>query len=108
MANLVLINILPKHVAVISIKLQNTIKKLHNTASSIAFIKKALFVNVIPVFAKVKGQFLNEENRITSSQGILKSHLTKHTQDLTTIYNDLYTVIGQVFGKAVTFNVTSL
>ena len=32
--------------AVISIKLQNTIKKLHNTASRIAFIKKALFVNV--------------------------------------------------------------
>ena len=43
MANLLLINILPKRVAVISIKLQNTIKKL-----------QALFVNVISVFAKVK------------------------------------------------------
>ena len=108
MANLLLINILPKRVAVISIKLQNTIKKLHNTASSIAFIKKALLVNVIPVLAKVKGRFLNEENRIISSQGILKSHLTKHIQDLynlTTIYNDLRTSlfadIGQVFGKAI-------
>ena len=42
MANLLLINILPKRVAVILIKLQNTIKKLHNTASSITFIKKVL------------------------------------------------------------------
>ena len=50
MANLSYYNILPKRVAVISIKLQNTIKKLHNTA--FAFIKKALFLHVIPVFAK--------------------------------------------------------
>ena len=54
MTNLLLINILPKHVAVISIKLKNTIKKLHNAASSIAFIKKALFVNIIPVLSKFK------------------------------------------------------
>ena len=47
-------NIVPKHVAVLSIKLQNTIKKLHNTESSVAFIKKALFINVIPVFTKIK------------------------------------------------------
>ena len=32
--------------------------------SSIALTKKALFVNVIPVFSKVKGQSLNEENCI--------------------------------------------
>ena len=113
MANLLLINFLRKRVAVISIKLQNTIEKLHNTASSITFTKKALFVNVIAVFAKVKGQFLNEENCIISSQGILKSNLTKHIQDLynlTTIYNDLktslFTGIGQAFGKAVIFNIT--
>ena len=62
---------------------------------------------------KLKGQFLNEENRIISSQGILKSHLTKHIQDLdniTTLYNDLrtslFTDIGQVFGKAIIFNIT--
>ena len=34
-------------VAVIMIKLQNIVKKLHNAASSIVFIYKALFVNVI-------------------------------------------------------------
>ena len=46
MTNLLLI-ILPKGIHVMSINLQNTIKKLHNIASSIAFIKKTLFVNVI-------------------------------------------------------------
>ena len=113
MVNLLLINIQPKHVAIISIKLQNTIKKLNNTASSMAFIKKALFVNVISVFAKVRGQFLNEENRTKSSQNILKSHLTKHIQDLynfSVIYDDLrislLSEIGHVFGKAIIFSIT--
>ena len=78
MSNRLIINILPKCVTIISTKLQNVIKKLHNAASSIAFFKKASFVNVMPVFAKVKGQFLNEENCTKSSQNILSSHLTKH------------------------------
>ena len=113
MANLLLINILPKHVAVTSTKLQNTIKKLHNTGSSIALIKKALFVHVLPVFEKVKGQFLNEENRAKSSENILKSHLTKHIKDLynfSTICCDLrtslFSEIGHVFGKANIFIIT--
>ena len=78
MSNQLTINIIPKRVTIILIKLQNAIKKLHNTAPSIAFIKKASFVNVMSVFAKVKGQFLNEENCTKSSQNILSSHLTKH------------------------------
>ena len=60
--NLLLINVLLKSVPVLSIKLQNTIKGLYNTASTITFIKKALFVNFISVFAKVKGKFSNEKN----------------------------------------------
>ena len=110
MANLILINVLPKDAAVILIKLQNTIKKLHNTASSIALLRKFY---VILVFAKVKGQFLNEENRIKSSDNILKSHLTKHIQDsynFSTIYNDLRTLLlsetGHVFGKTIIFRIT--
>ena len=78
MVNLLLINIIPKCVAVISIKLQIYHQKLHNTASSIAFIKKALLVTVTLVFARVKEKFLNAECCIKSSQNILKSHLTKH------------------------------
>ena len=54
MANLLLINIPPKRVAIILIKLQSTIKKYY-PASSIVFINKALFFDVMSVFAKVKG-----------------------------------------------------
>ena len=86
------------------IKLQNTIKKLHNTASSVAFIKKALFVYIIPVYLQKSSK---------SSQNILKSHLTKHIQDLYSFsirYNDLRTLllseIGHVFGEAIIFSTT--
>ena len=58
--NLLLTNILPKRVAVISIKLQSTTKKLHNLASFIVFIKKALFFNILHVFGKAKGQLLKK------------------------------------------------
>ena len=52
--------------------------KLQRTASSIAFIEQSLFYGVIPTFAKVKGQFLNERDRWKSSEIILKSQLHKH------------------------------
>ena len=45
---------------------------------SIAFIKKALFFDVIPKFTVVKGQFINETNSLTPSHKLMKSHLTKH------------------------------
>ena len=47
-------------VADIYIKLKSITSKLHNTSASIVFIKKALFVDVIPKFAIFKRQFLNE------------------------------------------------
>ena len=68
---------------------------------------------VIPVFVKVKGEFLNEENHIKSSQNIFKDHLTKHIQDLynfSTIYKDwrksLLSETGHVFGRAIIFSIT--
>ena len=56
MANLSIVNILPNRVADIYIKLKSITSKLHNTSVSIAFIKKALFVDVTQKFAIVKGQ----------------------------------------------------
>ena len=106
MANLYLINNIPNRVAEICIKLKNITSKMHNTSTSIAFIKKALFVEVVPRFAKVKGQFINEKDRLLSSQSIMKSHLTKHIQhlyNLSKTYNNLtsllYNNIGVIFGK---------
>ena len=52
-SNLSTINILPNRVADIYIKLKSITSKLHNTPGSIAFIKKRLFVDVIPKFAIV-------------------------------------------------------
>ena len=69
---------------------------LHNTSGSIAFIKKALFVDVIPKFAMVKGQFINETDSLTASRKLMKSHLTKHVQDLYNLsmqYNDLKSLL---------------
>ena len=60
MANLSIINILPNRVADIYIKLKSITSKLHNTSASIAFIKEALFLDVIPKFAIAKWQFINK------------------------------------------------
>ena len=73
MASLSIINILPNRVADICIKLKSITSKLRNTSASIAFIKKALFVDVITKFAMVKGQFINETDRLTASRKLMKS-----------------------------------
>ena len=51
MANLSIINILPNPVADSYNKLKSITSKLHNTSASIAFTKKALFVDVIPKYS---------------------------------------------------------
>ena len=84
------------------------------TSASIAFIKKALFVDVIPKFAMVKGQFINETDSLTASRKLMKSHLTKHVQDLYNLsmqYNDLksllYSNSGIVLGNTL-INITQI
>ena len=103
MANLSIINILPNRVADIYIKLKSITSKLQNTSASIAFIKKALFVDVIPKFAMVKVQFINETDSLTASTKLMKSHLTKHVQDLYNLlkqYNDLKSLLYSNSGIA--------
>ena len=72
MANLSIINILLNHVADIYIKFKSITSKLNNVSASIAFIKKALFVDVITKFAIVKGQFINETSSLTASRKLMK------------------------------------
>ena len=72
MANLSIINILLNHVADIYIKFKSITSKLNNVSASIAFIKKALFVDVITKFAIVKGQFINETGSLTASRKLMK------------------------------------
>ena len=63
-------------------QVENITSKLHNASASIAFIKKALFVDVIPKFTIGKGKFINEMDSLTASRKLMKSHLTQHVQDL--------------------------
>ena len=70
--------------------------KLHNTSASFAFIKKALFVDMISKFAVVKGWFINEMDSSIASHKLMKSHLTKHVQELYglwTQHNDLKSLL---------------
>ena len=78
--NLSITKILPNSVANIYIKFKSITSKLYNTSASIAFIKKALFVNVIPKFATVKGKFINETDILTASCKLMKCRLTTHVQ----------------------------
>ena len=64
MANLLIINILPNRVADLYKQLKITTSKLHKSSSSIGFIKKALYNDVIPTFAKVKGHFTKDSDRL--------------------------------------------
>ena len=55
----------------------------------------------------VKGQFINEMDSLTASSKLIKSHLTKHVQDLYHVsmqYHDLksllYSNSGTVLGNA--------
>ena len=66
MANLSVINILPNRAGDIYTKFKGIKSKLHNTSASIAFIKKTLFVDMIPKFAIVKGQLINETDSLTA------------------------------------------
>ena len=54
---------------------ENITSKLHRTARSIGFIKKALHHEVTPKFAQVKGNFINVNDIYKSEKCILLSHL---------------------------------
>ena len=85
-------HILPPGIATTYSKLQYFTSKLHRTASSIGFIKKALWLRVTPTFAKVKGNFANEKHRYSAVQKILQTSLQEHQrklQDTSTILHNL-------------------
>ena len=56
--------ILTTYIAKIYNKLYNTTSKLHKSASSLGFIKKALHHKVTPKFAQISGQFINKQDQI--------------------------------------------
>ena len=75
---MLLLDILSRQYTTLFNKLKSVTPKIQRSVSSIAFIKQLLFHGVTPIFAKVKGQLLNERDRWKSSKIILKSQLHKH------------------------------
>ena len=63
-------------------KLHSITSKLHKTASSIGFIKKALHNNVIPKLAQIKEQLVNRYVHIQAEQKLMLSHLNRHVCNL--------------------------
>ena len=50
--------------------------------SSIALIQKALYYEVTPTFAKVKGQFINLKDQRSAEKKVSLSHLKDHSSRL--------------------------
>ena len=93
MASYYLIRKLPRHIAVEYYKSKSLSSKIQRTSSSIGFICKVLFQEVIPTFAKVKGQFVNKKEKYKAEKSILQSPLTIHRHNLKDLCSR-YTVIS--------------
>ena len=95
-------DILYECVTVDYIKLKKIIGKLHKSSSSVAFIEKALFNNLVPTFTKVRGRFINNKIKISTEQKIMKEHMNKHYKDIGGLkieYNKLATNIQLKVGN---------
>ena len=63
-------------------ELKSTTSKLQNTASSTGFIEHALYHQITPKFANVKGQFLHTGDKWKAEKSILVSHLKTHKKSV--------------------------
>ena len=70
MASYYLIRNLPRHIVVEYYKLKSFASKTQRTSSSIGFTYKAIYHDVIPIFAKVKGQFLNMKEKYKAETAV--------------------------------------
>ena len=74
---------------------------LQRTASSIAFIKKSLHNKLVPTFAKVQDQFVNNKDKAGSEESILKSNLVAHKRNIQTLsgnHEDFAKQLKQKYG----------
>ena len=78
MADISFMKLLPRQIAKHYIRLKSVTSKIQRTTSSIAFIQKALYYEVTPTFAKVKGQFINLKDQRSAEKKVLLSHLRNH------------------------------
>ena len=90
---LIMANLFAKHLRTRVAKKYDTMKKLtsklQGTAANIAFINKVIHNKVIPKFAEVKGQFLNNNEKHDSEMKILRSHLLENKRNLRSLTSKL-------------------
>ena len=79
--------------------MKKILSKLHKSSSSTAFTRKALYKNVMPTFAKVKGQFLNGNVKLNAEKDLVKSHLNKHFNDIRDLRLEYNTVKDKLEGE---------
>ena len=82
--------------------LSNVTSKIHKTAGSIGFIKKALYHEITPKFVQVQGNFINKNDKYEAERSILLSHLNDHVCSLKSfckIHYSLCTELEQLTGK---------
>ena len=102
MANLSKPKFFPRRVAVDFNNLIRVTSKVQKRAASIGFVKKALYREVAPKFALVKGQFKTEKDNWKCEQKVMLSHLQDHKNTLKSLikeYNTLRIYMINNYGK---------
>ena len=100
MANAYIIHKLPRRIAKHYFPLRNTISKIQKTSASIGFVKKALYNNVTPTFAKISGCFANEVSKKKSEKILLRSHLSDHYATLRNLTSTLSKLLDELIRVA--------
>ena len=93
---------IPRRVAVDFNNLISITSKVQRRAASIGFVKKALYQEVTPKFALVKGQFKTGRGKWKCEQRVMLSHLQDHKNMLKSLikeYNMLLIYMINNYGK---------
>ena len=80
---------LPERIAKKVDKIYRLLLKMHNTASSIGFIKKCIHFRVTPKFAQIKGQFLKKSAQSQAERKLMLDHILNHLQTLQKLSREL-------------------
>ena len=76
------INKLPRQIADKFTELRLLTSKLQKKAASIGFINKCIRNDIIPTFAKLKGQFIKDDDKFKAEKRLLLAHIIQHKTEL--------------------------
>ena len=93
MPNLSKYKLIPRRVAVDFNNLISITSKVQRRAASIGFVKKALYQEVTPKFALVKGQFKTGRDKWKCEQRVMLSHLQDHQNTLKSFIKECNTLL---------------